>query len=172
MARSPRSPSSSSFDDGTSGIADNAGPVLREYDWPGVLSVIVPNINDSGGSLSMTPKQVQTLIDDGWELDSHSISHPPLTTVSADKLQYEMAESRRRLQEQFGEPVNFFCYPYGDHDPTVMAAAQAAGYLGATTCVRGSADPDQPYALDRIEVDGRWVTATLLRDLEHWQDNP
>jgi len=168
----PEKPVVLSFDDGTSGIADNGGPVLRKYGWPGVLSVIVPNINDSGGSLSMTPTQIRTLIDDGWELDSHSMTHPNLTTVNADRLRYELEESRRRLQEQFDQPVNFFCYPGGAHNAAVMAAAQAAGYLGATTVVRGAADPDMPYQLDRIEVDGRWVPKTLLRDLEYWQQNP
>jgi peptidoglycan/xylan/chitin deacetylase (PgdA/CDA1 family) len=168
----PAKPIVLTFDDGTSGIAENAGPVLKKYGWPGVLFPVVPNINDDGGSLSLTPEQVRRLIADGWELGSHSMSHPNMTTVSASRLQYEAAESRRRLQEQFDVPVNFFCYPGGAHDTASEAAVEAAGYLGATTVVRGCADPDTPYALDRIEVDGRNVMKTFLRDLEYWQQHP
>jgi peptidoglycan/xylan/chitin deacetylase (PgdA/CDA1 family) len=137
-----------------------------------VLFPVVPNISPDGGSLSLTPAQVRRLLADGWELGSHSVSHPPLTTVSASRLQYELAESRRRLQEQFDVPVNFFCYPGGDHNATVEAAVEAAGYLGATTVVRGCADPATPYSLDRIEVDGRNVIKTFMRDLEYWREHP
>lgn len=168
----PAKPIVLSFDDGTSGIAENGGAILREFGWPGVLSVVVPNINDSGGSLSMTPKQIRRLIADGWELDSHSMTHPPLSTVSAARLTYELQESRRRLQEQFDVPVNFFCYPGGDHNAQVKAAVKAAGYLGATTVVRGCADPDELYALDRIEVDGRYNIKTFMRDIRYWEQNP
>lgn len=168
----PAKPIVLTFDDGTSGIAENAGPVLKKYGWPGVLFPVVPNINDSGGSLSLTPGQVRRLIADGWELGSHSMSHPNMTTLSADRLQYETAESRRRLQEQFGVPVDFFCYPGGAHDAASEAAVEAAGYLGATTVVRGCADPATPYALDRIEVDGRNVIKTFMRDLTYWEQNP
>ncbi len=168
----PAKPIVLTFDDGTSGQAENTLPVLEKYGWPGVISVVVPNVTDAGGTLSISPDQIRRLLDAGWELDSHSMTHPMLNTVSADRLAYELGESRRRLQEQFGVPCNFFCYPGGEHNATVMAAAEAAGYLGATTVVRGCADPATPYALDRIEVDGRNVLKTFLRDLEYWEAHP
>jgi peptidoglycan/xylan/chitin deacetylase (PgdA/CDA1 family) len=168
----PAKPIVLTFDDGTSGQAENTLPVLEKYGWPGVISVVVPNVSDAGGSLSISPDQIRRLLDAGWELDSHSMTHPMLNTVSADRLAYELGESRRRLQEQFGVPCNFFCYPGGEHNATVMSAAEAAGYIGATTVVRGCADPATPYALDRIEVDGRNVIKTFLRDLEYWEAHP
>lgn len=168
----PAKPIVLSFDDGTSGQVENAAPVLKKYGWPGVLSVVVPNVSDAGGQLSITPAQIERVLADGWELDSHSMTHPALTTVSADRLAYELGESRRRLRERFGVPCNFFCYPGGDHNETVMKAVAAAGYLGATTVVRGCADPATPYSLDRIEVDGRNVIKTFLRDLEYWEEHP
>jgi len=168
----PAKPIVLTFDDGTSGQVENTLPVLEKYGWPGVISVVVPNVSDAGGSLSISPDQISRLLDAGWELDSHSMTHPDMTTVSAARLQYELTESRRRLQEQFGVPCNFFCYPGGANDATVRAAAEAAGYLGATTVVRGCADPEMPYELDRIEVDGRNVIKTFLRDLHYWEEHP
>ncbi|MBM3148248.1 MAG: polysaccharide deacetylase family protein [Actinobacteria bacterium] len=168
----PAKPIVLTFDDGTSGQVENTLPVLEKYGWPGVISVVVPNVSDAGGSLSISPDQIRRLLDAGWELDSHSMTHPDMTTVSAARLQYELTESRRRLQEQFGVPCNFFCYPGGANDATVRAAAEAAGYLGATTVVRGCADPEMPYELDRIEVDGRNVIKTFLRDLHYWEEHP
>lgn len=168
----PEKPVVLTFDDGTPGVVKNAAPVLREYGWPAVLNVMTSNINTSGHYLALTPDMIRQLIADGWEIDSHSVSHPLLTEVSADKLRYELVESRRFLQEEFGVPADFFCYPGGDFDARVVAAVEAAGYLGAETVYPGAADPDRPFEMDRITVDGRHVIRTFMRDLEHYTANP
>ena len=51
-------------------------------------------------------------------------------------------------------PVNFFCYPAGRYDDTVVAAVQAAGYLGATTTNYGLARPGDLYTLYRVRING------------------
>jgi peptidoglycan/xylan/chitin deacetylase (PgdA/CDA1 family) len=65
----------------------------------------------------------------------------------------------------FGVPANFFCYPSGRYDPTVIAAVRDAGYLAATTTEPGFADRAEPYALARVRVDGGLGAAGLLRRL-------
>ena len=53
----------------------------------------------------------------------------------------------------FGAPANFFCYPFGRYDKTVVAAVRRAGYVGAETQTPGDASPaDGMYLLHRIEV--------------------
>jgi len=168
----PEKPVVLTFDDGTPGVVKNAAPVLRKYGWPAVLNVMTNNISTSGHPLALTPDMVRELIDDGWEIDSHTASHPLLTQVSDSQLRRELVESRRILQEEFGVPANFFCYPGGDFDARVIAAVKAAGYLGAETVYPGAADPDRPYEMDRITVDGRHVIKTFMRDLEHYTENP
>ena len=45
------------------------------------------------------------------------------------------------LQRRYHVPVNWFCYPSGHYDATVVAAVKAAGYAGSTTVVPGWAHP-------------------------------
>ncbi|HMJ02600.1 MAG TPA: polysaccharide deacetylase family protein, partial [Conexibacter sp.] len=142
----PRRPVVVSFDDGYRSHLTHALPVLRAHGWPGVLNLELKNIRSDYG---LTEPQVRELLDAGWELDSHTIDHPDLTTVDAATLEREVAESRRQLRERFGVPVDFFCYPAGRYDETVIAAVERAGYLAATTTNPGLAQPDEA---DRFEL--------------------
>jgi len=138
-----------SFDDGLQSQYVGARPMLDRLGWPGVLNLEIDHL-DQG---ELTEKQVGDLVDAGWELDSHTFSHPDLTEAGVD-LDREIADSRTELQEKFGVAVDFFCYPAGVYDDAVIQAVQDAGYLGATTTNEGLASPDEdPYELSRIRVE-------------------
>ncbi len=140
-----------SFDDGYLSQGQEAGAILREQGWPGVLNLALHNLDTPGG---LSASRVKTMIGDGWEIDAHSLTHPDLTTLGAAALRREIAGSRTAIQERFGVPVNAFCYPAGRYNATAEAAVRAAGYRAATTVedgvARASADR---YALPRIRVD-------------------
>ncbi len=148
-ARLPRHPVVLSFDDGYREDFSVVAPLLRELRWPAVLDLIVRNTRPGQ---DLTPPYVRALITAGWEVDSHTVDHVDLTTLSAARLRYELVASRRDLRRAFGVPVNFFCYPSGSYDPAVVKAVRAAGYLAATTTNPGLAGPAQPYRLARLRV--------------------
>lgn len=153
-----------SFDDGYHSHLTNALPVLRKLGWPGVLSLELKNIRSDYG---LTAPQVRELIAAGWEIDSHTLTHPDLTTVDAATLEREVAGSRRELRRRFGVPVNFFCYPAGRYDDAVVAAVASAGYLAATTTNPGLAQPADAdrFQLDRVRVNNGVSGATLVAQL-------
>lgn len=154
-----------SVDDGYHSNYAYAAPVLRRLGWPGVLNLKVGNLHEP--TYGLTPHQVRALIAAGWEVDSHTIAHPDLTTVDAATLEREVAESRRRLQRAFGVPVNFFCYPAGRYDDAVVAAVERAGYLAATTVNPGLASPEEAdrFVLDRVRVNAGVSGAALVDQL-------
>jgi peptidoglycan/xylan/chitin deacetylase (PgdA/CDA1 family) len=92
------------------------------------------------------------MLDADWELASHTITHPDLTTLDAADLEREVAGSRRVLERRFDVAVDNFCYPAGRYDDGVIAAVRAAGYVGAEAEVPGLATAAHPYILNRIEV--------------------
>lgn len=161
----PRRPVVVSIDDGYRSNYLYARPVLRRLGWPAVLNLKVGNLREP--EYGVNTGQVRELIADGWEIDSHTIDHPDLTTVDAATLTREVAQSRRELQDRFGVPVNFFCYPAGRYDDAVVAAVDAAGYLGATTVNPGLASPDEAnrFTLNRVRVNNGVSGATLVSQL-------
>jgi peptidoglycan/xylan/chitin deacetylase (PgdA/CDA1 family) len=145
----PEKPVVLSFDDGYRGDYVYARPTLRRLRWPGDLNLLVGNLGDE-----LSDRMVERLIDDGWELDAHTISHLDLTTLTGSRLRREVAGSRRLLQGRFRQPVNFFCYPAGKFNARTIQAVRDAGYLGATTELPGDASRGKMFELHRIRIEG------------------
>jgi peptidoglycan/xylan/chitin deacetylase (PgdA/CDA1 family) len=81
----------------------------------------------------MSWDQLGELADAGWEIGSHTCTHPHLTQVDDDALRRELVDSRATVEERMGRPCATLAYPYGDYDERVVAAATAAGYAAAGT---------------------------------------
>ncbi len=142
----PSKPIVITFDNGYIPQATFAPAVLSKYGWPGVLNEITAGHLDD--------LRLGHLIAIGWEVDSHSVTHPDLTAISPSALQYEVTASRTFLQRTFHIPSNSFCYPSSKYNAAVIAAVKAAGYTNATTENSGYATSADPYTLDRFEIEG------------------
>lgn len=163
----PSHPVVVSFDDGYYGEYRDALPTLRAMRWPAVLNLKLDNLADLGGV-----RNVKRMIAAGWEIDSHTITHPDLTSLTDERLRYELAGSRARLQRLLGVPARFLCYPSGRFDARVIAAARAAGYRGATTTQPGLARRQDRYTLARVRVNGADTPQTLLARLRALERRP
>jgi peptidoglycan/xylan/chitin deacetylase (PgdA/CDA1 family) len=117
---------------------------MSRYGWPGVLNEI------TAGHLSNA--RISKLLSIGWEVDSHSVSHPDLTAISASALRYQVVASRTFLRSTFHIPSNSFCYPSSKYNTAAVAAVKAAGYTNATTENSGYATSTNPYLLNRFEM--------------------
>ena len=150
-----------SFDDGYRGDYTDALPTLADHDWPGVLNLKLGALEDG----ELTERMIEEMLSASWELDSHTISHPDLTTMQGASLTEEVAGSRQMLQDEFGVPVNFFCYPSGRFNPRVVREVREAGYLGATTTQPGLASCENLYKLRRIRMEQRDSVRSLAAKL-------
>jgi peptidoglycan/xylan/chitin deacetylase (PgdA/CDA1 family) len=164
--RIPRKPIVLTFDDGYRSHVRVAMPELRRRGWPGVLYLEVAALKKPGAE-GVSRAGVRKLIDAGWELGGHTMTHPDLTTLSPAALTAEVAGSRKLLARMFDVPVDAFCYPAGKYDDSVIAAVERAGYAGATTVEEGLAGPpgDTPLTRHRIRVNGSDTADSLAAKL-------
>ncbi len=160
-----------SFDNGYQSQYTQALPVLRRLGWVGVENMQLTGLPPSQGGLSDT--QIRGLVAAGWELDTQGISHADLITLSPAALHEQVAVARAQVQARYHVPVNWFCYPSGHYNSTVINAVKAAGYVGSTTVVPGWASPsDDPYRLPRLRVLGGTSPESLLAELAAIRSNP
>jgi peptidoglycan/xylan/chitin deacetylase (PgdA/CDA1 family) len=160
-----------SFDNGYHSQYTQALPILRSVGWVGDENIQLTGLPLSQGGLSQD--QVRAMIDAGWELDTQGISHADLVALAPEQLHREVAVARTTLQQRYHVPVNWFCYPSGHYNATVISAVKAGGYAGSTTVVPGWAHPgDDPYRLHRLRVLGGTTPQRLLAQIASIRGDP
>ncbi|HSC04707.1 MAG TPA: polysaccharide deacetylase family protein [Solirubrobacteraceae bacterium] len=164
----PGKPIVLSFDNGYASQYVNAMPILKRLGWVGDENIQLSGLPPSEGGL--TESQVRGLLAAGWELDTQGISHADLIALDASQLHYQVATARQMLQKRYGVPVNWFCYPSGHYNTTVIAEVKAAGFVGSTTVIPGWANRNEdPYRVPRLRVLGGTSPAALLQQIAQYE---
>lgn len=86
-----------------------------------------------------------------------------VTAVETDaefgnRLQYEIAESKRIIEREMQKPVRFLCWPHGDNSHIAHLVARESGYV-ATTAGKMTTETERPDRIPRIGTDwtiGKW----------------
>lgn len=185
------------FDDAFRSV-ELAAPILSALGLPGTL--FVPSDYPGSGRpmafqgidrwiggphehelVPLTWEEVGALADAGWEIGSHTRSHPHLTALDDGLLLDELRASKAACEQRLGRPCRTLAYPYGDADARVVRAAGDAGYDAAAALAR-SLRVTSRLAFPRVGVyhpDGGWRfraksarAGRLLRRLPVWGPGP
>lgn len=159
------------FDDAFRSVFEVAAPILERLGLPGNVYVVTDHPEEPERPMSwdgidhwvgtehehelrpMSWDQAGRLADAGWEVGSHTSSHPRLSRVADDaELARQLEASRTELEERLGRPCRTLAYPYGDHDERVVAAAGRAGYAAASTLPGRFPGTPEPLAWPRVGV--------------------
>ena len=144
----PEKPIVITFDDGYKDNYTTAFPILKKYNFTATVFVITSNV---GHSNNLSWSQLKDLINNGWLVESHTVSHYDLTKLDSTKLAQELNDSKTDLEKQLGTKVDYFAYPSGRFNKNVEMAVKNAGYLMAFTTQRGWADRSMdPLLIHRV----------------------
>jgi peptidoglycan/xylan/chitin deacetylase (PgdA/CDA1 family) len=82
-------------------------------------------------------------------IGSHTLTHPILTTLTTEEINFELSESRRLLEQKLAREIPFFCYPNGSYDKRVYQAAKN-NYHAAVTTETGVLSRKNEFDLHRL----------------------
>ncbi len=106
--------------------------------------------------------QIRTMRDHGVRFGSHTEFHSYLPVSSDKVVADELLGSKRRIEDELGEPCRLFAFPDGAFDDRSIDAVRVAGFEAAVTQVKGSnVGTTTPYTLHRIEVPSHDPFATF-----------
>lgn len=146
------------FDDGYRDSYIYAFPILKKYNLPAAMFVIVNEIgrlNKIGIRDRLTRDDIKLMQDSGIiAFGSHALGPEPLINIeSKQELNKEIFESKRILEENLGQKVNMFSYPEGRFNDKIKQLVIDAGYKLAVTTSPGRDFPDDDvFALKRLRI--------------------
>jgi peptidoglycan/xylan/chitin deacetylase (PgdA/CDA1 family) len=156
------------FDDAYRSVIELAFPLLSQLGIPATVFVPTsfagaseamswPGIDRwRGGPYEdelrcMSWEELGQLDEAGWEIGSHTHTHPHLPALEDEALSLELEESHQICSERLGEHCRSLAYPFGACDDRVIAAARRAGYAAAGTLPARMHKPS-PLSWPRIGI--------------------
>lgn len=135
------------FDDGYAEIYDHVLPVLQRYNLPAIVYIVTDRSHadwtDWGANSTprlLSWKQVRTMASAGISIGSHTRTHADLTECDESQLEKEIVDSKKKIEDEIGQAVRHFCYPYGYYNKRIQDVVREAGYQTACTTNRGLVD--------------------------------
>lgn len=154
------------FDDGAS--ATNVGKVLDILDRYDAKSTFF----FTGEWILNHPVTARKIIARGHRMESHTISHPFLTTLSDAQVRYQLTRSREIIRDTVGTTATMIRPPYGDTSARVQ---RIAGEVGYKYMVMWSIDTDDykststASSITRKAVEGATNNGILLLHPSHYR---
>jgi peptidoglycan/xylan/chitin deacetylase (PgdA/CDA1 family) len=139
-----------SFDDAFSSVLERGLPVLRRLGVPATLFVPTDFAAEAApmtwSTLArwlgteherelrcMSWQEVRQVAAEGWEVGSHTCSHPKLTALGPQAARAELLRSRQVCEEQLQRACPTLAYPFGLYDEGILRLSAEAGYESAVT---------------------------------------
>lgn len=175
------------FDDAFASVIELALPIMSELGVPGTIFAPTSFMNDrqslswpgiahwhdtayAAELTSMDWNDLRSLAAHGWEIGSHTRTHPHLTQLDDDRLADELYASRAACIARLDGECTSVAYPYGDVDTRVAAIAREAGYRVGGVLGRSLQRCDR-YFEPRIgiyDVDKAWRYRLKLAAPSRW----
>lgn len=151
------------FDDGYRDNLTVALPVLEECGFTAAIFLPTGFIGDTRrqfkGRDCLTWSEVREMRQRGIQFGAHTVTHPVLRELRWDKIEMELRDSKRAIEDQLQQPVRSFAYPYAfpQEDRAFVARftelVRAVGYAECVTTIVGRVRPgDDPFTRKRIPI--------------------
>ena len=155
------------FDDAYADTVDAAMPILLELGMTATIYVTTGYVDEKiRGKDMISQRGVRTLHECGFEVGAHSVTHPQLDLIPAERALAEVRESKQQLEDTLSAPVLSYAYPHGYYTRALQRMVATSAYTSASAVRNAVSHPaDDVYALSRLMLRNSTTTQDLHRML-------
>ncbi|TET16424.1 MAG: polysaccharide deacetylase family protein [Candidatus Cloacimonadota bacterium] len=149
------------FDDAYKELLENAISLMIRYSFTATIFVVTnfvgkENLWDVNLGFRkfkhMDWSVLRSLCDAGFEIGSHTHTHPDLTKISEVRIREELTVSKNILESKLGVPVRFVSYPFGRYSRRIKEIVEESGYSGAVCLSHPFRRKDGLFEIERQSV--------------------
>jgi peptidoglycan/xylan/chitin deacetylase (PgdA/CDA1 family) len=167
----PEKPLVLTFDDGPLSNYTYVFPLLKKFGWQATF-FIYPKVIAEKSKTQLTWGQLREMAAAGMDIQSHSLSHPFLTSINAaGKERYskwlnrELRESKKIIENHLHKKVTLLAYPYGWFNNYVEKRCRRSGYRAVFTINYGvNRIMPERFRFDRFVMNGN-MSQSVLKSL-------
>ncbi|AWH27167.1 polysaccharide deacetylase family protein [Stenotrophomonas sp. YAU14D1_LEIMI4_1] len=120
------------FDDGPhKAYTDEVVAILKRYDVPGVFFEVGRNLGkvESDGKVTLGPmaKISRSLMEEGYAVGNHSLTHAQLSRTTGDALRQQVLDTDTLLKDVDSKRAPLFRFPYGARNAEGLQLLNEAG---------------------------------------------
>ncbi|MFC2002761.1 polysaccharide deacetylase family protein [Chloroflexota bacterium] len=107
---------------------------------------------DLGKELILSWDEIKEMSSGGIHFGAHSVNHPILTNMPLEQAEWEIAQSKKDIEEKLGKEVTAFSYPNGDFSSEIAKFIKESGFTCAVSVLPSKliSSQNSPYELSRI----------------------
>lgn len=149
-AAMPENPILLTFDDNSNDFYPYVYPVLQKYGMKATQFTVSDWVN---GSWNMISSEILTVMENGVDIQNHTVTHPFLANLSKEEQYVEIQHATEALKNLTGRTPFAFAYPYGNYNSDTISLLKDLGFKGAFKVGGGlSTDQSNRYELPRIMI--------------------
>jgi len=160
------------FDGGYRDFLTEGFSVLKQCGFTATVFLVTDRIRRTPmrheGVDYLTWEDVRQLHDEGIQFGSHTATHPDLRSLELEQIDYEIGYSKEVIEQELGESVESFSYPFPfpeedrDFARFIGDALENQGFKNGVSSIIGRAHRhSNHYSLPRVPVNS-WDTQDLL----------
>lgn len=149
------------FDDAYRELKENAFHLMEQYSFRGTIFVVTGFVGKKNTwDVNLAYRtfthldwvDLRKLVEAGYEVGSHSHTHPDLTKIESRRVREELAVSKQILEDRLGTTVRYISYPFARYSETVKNIAWECGYEGGVCLSHPLKRGDDMFEIERLSV--------------------
>ncbi len=131
------------FDDGFESVFTEAKPIMDQYGFVGTVATVTRYASFTGNNTGyMKWGEINSLIDGGWDVESHSVTHSHMLSLNESEFRFELNDSKNMIVNKTENTPTSFVFPFHESNSSYT---QICGIYYDLCWTQGSLNPSYDY---------------------------